>query len=207
MDNDVRSRDGFRDATRSGSKPSPGSWTTPAESCTASRPKSFANARRRNPGLQDREPWMFRFFERAINCGLICGLVALVPVTIGSAVARGEHFNQLYDFCSRQDCADGFWPEDGLGSDKDGNLYGTASSGGTTCAGIGCGTIFKLTPDGREITLYSFCSDRNCTGGYRPDGGVIVDTKGNIFGTTALGANYAGDCRSLGCGAVFKLAT
>lgn len=95
---------------------------------------------------------------------------------------------------------DGAAPYAGLVRDKLGNLYGTTVSGGTgSCTG-GCGTVFKLDPSGTETVLYSFTG----TGGDGefPAAGLVLDGKGNLYGTT-----YAGGLAScfLGCGIVFKV--
>src|SRR5205807_10152350 len=49
----------------------------------------------------------------------------------------------LYAF---QGGSDGATPYAGVVFDAAGNLYGTTGSGGTGCSGIGCGTVFELTP-------------------------------------------------------------
>ena len=55
----------------------------------------------------------------------------------------------LYSFCSQQNCPDGRAPEAGLIPANDGNFYGTTLSGGASNnCGLGCGTIFKITPSG-----------------------------------------------------------
>jgi len=68
--------------------------------------------------------------------------------------------------------------------DKAGNLYGTTAGGGQYSGG----TVFKLSPGGMLTTLHSF----NSTGGdgYSPDAGVVLDTKGNIYGATPIGGAY-----------------
>src|ERR1017187_7371382 len=75
---------------------------------------------------------------------------------------------------------DGASPHAGLVQAADGNLYGTASSGGAT----GGGTVFKITPTGELTTLYSFCSQTNCTDGGQPLAGLVQDTNGDFYGTT-----------------------
>ena len=83
----------------------------------------------------------------------------------------------------------------GLVFDKLGNLYGTTwEGGGTSCGGLGCGTVFQLAPDGTETILHIF----NSSDGAAPRGGVILDAKGNLYGTTT----YGGDHNS---GTVYKL--
>jgi uncharacterized repeat protein (TIGR03803 family) len=62
--------------------------------------------------------------------------------------------------------------------------------------------VYKLTKGGKLTVLYSFCSVANCADGFLPNGGLVRDAPGNLYGTTALGGN-AGEC----CGTVFKLDT
>ena len=110
----------------------------------------------------------------------------------------------LYSFCVQNNCADGDAPYAGLVLDKNGNLYGTTNSGGVYngCAsGLGCGVVFKLTPKGEETNLYTFCVQTNCTDGANPAAGLVMDEKGNLYGTTSAGGI---SCKA-GCGVVFKL--
>ncbi len=67
--------------------------------------------------------------------------------------------------------------------DKLGNLYGTTAYGGY----YGNGVVFKLA-GGILTTLHSF---HQASGdGYTPDAGVVLDTKGNIYGTAPGGGAY-----------------
>jgi uncharacterized repeat protein (TIGR03803 family) len=79
---------------------------------------------------------------------------------------------------------DGVDPEGPLVFDAKGNLYGATSFGGTTLNG----TVFELSPNGAgewtEAVLYNFLGGSD---GSAPMGGVVLDTKGNLFGTTQLG--------------------
>jgi uncharacterized repeat protein (TIGR03803 family) len=53
----------------------------------------------------------------------------------------------LYSFCAQQGCTDGSTPSASVRRDSEGNLYGTTVwGGGTGCEGMGCGTVWKLTP-------------------------------------------------------------
>jgi uncharacterized repeat protein (TIGR03803 family) len=66
---------------------------------------------------------------------------------------------------------------------RDGNLYGTTSLGGANngC----CGTFFRYNPVTNTLTvLYSFCA-LSCADGANPQGGVVLGTNGNFYGTTA----------------------
>jgi uncharacterized repeat protein (TIGR03803 family) len=104
----------------------------------------------------------------------------------------------LYSFCSQPNCADGESPEAGLVQATNGNFYGTTTPQG----GNGPGTIFEITPAGKLTTLYSFCSQPNCTDGFGPSGGLIQGNNGNFYGTTQGGGNSA--CFG-GCGIVFEI--
>jgi uncharacterized repeat protein (TIGR03803 family) len=109
----------------------------------------------------------------------------------------------LYNFCSLANCADGAGPVfEPLIMDKKGSLYGTTSGGGAYCESDGqggCGTVFKLAPDGTEKILYNFCSLANCADGEIPLAALIFDDKGNLYSTTNLGGTSDQ-------GTVFKLA-
>jgi uncharacterized repeat protein (TIGR03803 family) len=93
----------------------------------------------------------------------------------------------LYDF---KEGASGFTPLGLVARDKAGNIYGTTSEGGdSVCA---CGVVYKLAPQPggkwKYTVLHKFVA---ATGGL-PEGGVILDGKGNLYGTT-LGGGAHGD--------------
>jgi uncharacterized repeat protein (TIGR03803 family) len=91
---------------------------------------------------------------------------------------------------------DGKGPFDGLVMDATGNLYGTASEGGTHVA-FG-GVAFEISRSGTYSVLYNFCSLSACADGQLPLGGLTIDGKGNLYGTTSEGGTH-------GMGAVFEL--
>jgi uncharacterized repeat protein (TIGR03803 family) len=110
----------------------------------------------------------------------------------------------LYSFTGG---ADGANPSAGLVRDAAGNLYGTTTSGGTGCNGIGCGVVFKLSPTRIETVLYSFTGGPD---GRDPYGGLTTDAAGNLYGTTTAGGRTTGTCKPsaehpFGCGVVFEL--
>ena len=102
-------------------------------------------------------------------------------------------FTVLYNFCQQANCPDGKEPAGGLVVDKSGNLYGTTNDGGTgngtTCDSIsvGCGTVFKVTPDGVETVLYSFCTKTDCEDGANPSGRLVADTAGRSLWCDSCG--------------------
>jgi uncharacterized repeat protein (TIGR03803 family) len=60
----------------------------------------------------------------------------------------------MYNFCAESGCTDGYSPLGALVQTGNGDFYGTAGLGGINCSPGGCGTIFKITPDGNFTTLY-----------------------------------------------------
>jgi uncharacterized repeat protein (TIGR03803 family) len=95
--------------------------------------------------------------------------------------------------------ADGKLPFGSLAMDKQGRIYGTTSLGGMPC---GCGTVYRLTPSGTETVLYTFQGGAD---GLGPLGGVVLDSAGNLYGTTEFGGSTT--CTPVTCGTVFKVST
>jgi uncharacterized repeat protein (TIGR03803 family) len=113
------------------------------------------------------------------------------------------NFHVLYAFTGG---ADGARPNGSLIQDAAGNLYGAALQGGDlSCPqglGVnGCGTVFKLAPDGTFTVLYTF------TGGFdgaTPLGALAMDAAGNLYGAAKVGGDASCDD---GCGTLFKIAS
>ncbi len=87
--------------------------------------------------------------------------------------------------------SDGGNPVDGFAMGPTGMLYGTAVSGGD----FGYGVVFRVTGKGNETVLHSFAGGAD---GATPNGGVIMDTDGALFGTTTAGG-------AAGSGTVFRV--
>jgi uncharacterized repeat protein (TIGR03803 family) len=75
--------------------------------------------------------------------------------------------------------------------DGEGNLYGTTVFGGT----YGYGTVFRVDKTGKETVLHSFGEAGD---GATPEADLVLDSRGNLYGTTFLGGAH-------GYGTVFKL--
>jgi uncharacterized repeat protein (TIGR03803 family) len=90
----------------------------------------------------------------------------------------------------------------GLVQGTDRNFYGTSFYGGTSsaCGTGGCGTVFKISPEGKLTTLHSFGS---ADGSY-PHAGLVQGTDGNFYGTSLYGGTSSA-CGTGGCGTVFKI--
>jgi uncharacterized repeat protein (TIGR03803 family) len=111
----------------------------------------------------------------------------------------------LYRF---QGGSDGNGPSGDLKSDGQGGLYGTTSSGGVNGADHeGQGTVFRLIPPPygqtawTESVIYRFQGGGD---GSHPDGDLMIDDQGALYGTTGRGGST--DAKGLGFGTVFKLA-
>ena len=101
-------------------------------------------------------------------------------------------YRVLYSFKGGNDGAN---PYSGVAQDAAGNLYGTTYGGGASNAGV----VYKIDASGQETVLYTFTGGAD--GGY-PYAGVVVDSSGNLYGTTYGGglANCTG-----GCGVVYEV--
>src|SRR5271166_1016929 len=124
-----------------------------------------------------------------IGCGVVFKVTPAGTLTVLHAFAGPE----------------GADPYAGLVLGADGDLYGTTQHGGTgdnnSCgenSGLGCGTVFKITPGGTLTTLYNFCSLLNCADGYGPQSVLVQATDGNFYGTAHWGGANAD-------GTVFKI--
>jgi uncharacterized repeat protein (TIGR03803 family) len=136
------------------------------------------------------------------------GLVALGAGTFyGAALGAGpDQYGTLFKLTSAgvltpiygfADSTDGADPLASLILGSDGNLYGTASAGGTNDAG----TIFSLTSNGTFTPLWSFDSND----GSSPSGPLVQGTNGQFYGTTSAGGtNDLGTVFSLSTNGIFN---
>lgn len=131
-------------------------------------------------------------------------LLVLLSAICTFAHGQGEE-NVLWNFGGVAN--DGIAPSAGLIADGSGNLYGTTQAGGN----FGYGTVFELSPQHggswTETILYSFCANLQtlCLDGAIPLAGLVLDSTGNLYGTTQEGGAPSGACGSPGCGTVFEL--
>lgn len=113
------------------------------------------------------------------------GVGTIFKMTPGGALTTLHSFGR----------ADGSNPSGTLVQGSDGNFYGTTQAGGVSgnCTG-GCGTIFKMSPNGTLTTLHSF----NGLDGATPYAGLMQASDGFFYGTTVDGGIY-------GYGTVFRV--
>jgi uncharacterized repeat protein (TIGR03803 family) len=112
-----------------------------------------------------------------------------------SPTPNGWVHTVLYSFTGG---ADGGEPYKGVTLDREGNLYGTAVTGGSgNCEG-GCGVVYKLSNAGKTWTqtvIHAFTGGDDGSG---PGARVTVDGAGNIYGMTPTGGAY-------GLGTIYKI--
>ncbi|HEY1883232.1 MAG TPA: choice-of-anchor tandem repeat GloVer-containing protein [Candidatus Cybelea sp.] len=103
---------------------------------------------------------------------------------------------------------DGASPRDSLIADSSGTLYGTTEFGGgssgcpTSPYGTAtCGTVFSITPSGKETILYHFKAGAN---GDQPRAGLLAGKNGAFFGVTLNGGSSS-VCGARGCGTAYEL--
>jgi uncharacterized repeat protein (TIGR03803 family) len=125
------------------------------------------------------EKHMPRTTSSTISSILAACTLALILAT---GVAAQATEKVLYTFTGGND---GGAPEAGLTSDGKGNFFGTTQIGGSS----GFGAVFELSPGPNgtwtEQAIYSFSFNNN--DGFDPWGGVVFDSKGNLYGTTLAG--------------------
>jgi uncharacterized repeat protein (TIGR03803 family) len=103
----------------------------------------------------------------------------------------------LYAFKGGRDGAN---PDAGLARDNTGNLYGVTAIGGDHACQ--CGTVFEFTPSGSENILYRFLGAPD---GATPTASLIMDSSGDLFGTTAFGGLVCSQAFKQGCGTAFEV--
>lgn len=143
---------------------------------------------------------LFGHHWRTRNLGFLFALI-VSPVLI--AGAHATTLTTLKSYCTLgTSCFTGTALPQPLIADGSGNYFGATFSGGTH----GHGAVFELAASGGSFVyhdLYDFCPSSGCVDGNGPVGGLVLDTNGNIYGTTGEGGTSS--CGGGGCGTVYKL--
>jgi hypothetical protein len=154
------------------------------------------------------QPWAAPIFGKA---GHLYGTATNGPIDPGQdgmvyelTPSHGRWQEKIFPgFSSKKD---GAHPSAELVFDKADNLYSTTVDGGTGCRPVGCGTVFKMSKmNGHwvETVIYDF---KGGIDGTFPSSALVLDKRGNLYGTTEVGGIGPCDIESTpGCGTVFKL--
>jgi uncharacterized repeat protein (TIGR03803 family) len=132
---------------------------------------------------------------KRISISATCKRLLVFAFVLGLGVfatprTLAQTFSVIYNFGTGGGNG-GLWPVAGLVMDAAGNLYGTTSIGGSSQLGV----VFKMTESGQETVLYTFAGG---TDGANPEASLLMDSAGNLYGTTYAGGAY-------GVGTVFKV--
>jgi uncharacterized repeat protein (TIGR03803 family) len=115
----------------------------------------------------------------------LCGALAVAVIVLISVPSSwgAPRYKVLHAFGTGTD-GGGLWSSVVFG--KNGNLYGTTSGGGL----YGAGTVYRLTPGSAGVWSETLIHDflPSGTAGDGPNGGLVFDLEGNLYGTTAGGA-------------------
>jgi uncharacterized repeat protein (TIGR03803 family) len=118
------------------------------------------------------------------NCSGGCGTVF--------RISPSGSYTTIYSFAGAPDGAN---PTAALVQGGDGNFYGTTAGGGTSSNYnilsqlYGGGTVFRISPSGSEMILYSYGPDAY---GLYPEAGLVEGSDGNFYGTLYAGVNGGG---------------
>jgi uncharacterized repeat protein (TIGR03803 family) len=140
----------------------------------SSKPHTAINDRVRTSGF-----CCNRFWKAAATPALALALFSVLALAAGQP-AQAQTLTTLYSFTGGIDGAN---PGGGMVFDPQGNLYGVTGAGGAH----GNGTVFEITAAGVEKVLYSFAGGAD---GSEPNGDLIRDAQGNLYGTTYSGGAY-----------------
>lgn len=110
-------------------------------------------------------------------------------VTFQLARSEDGHWKEAI-LCEFPGGEDGEEPGAGVVMDAAGNLYGTTMYGGDP--DCDCGVVYKLAPGAKGKWVYTALHAFTGFDGAQPDANLIVDPRGNLYGTAATGGKYGG---------------
>lgn len=133
--------------------------------------------------------------QRATRRELLLATLFILPL-IAAQSAQSPTFSLFHKFSGG---GAGNYPAGGVIRDTPGNFYGVTQMGGS----FNYGTVFMLSPTGKETVLHSFTGQD----GLWPSADLIRDDEGNLYGVTSDGGTAEGGKCQFGCGVVFKVDT
>ena len=101
--------------------------------------------------------------------------------TVFEIAAGTDNFTTLVEFAGISNGSD---PEGALALDSSGDLFGTTSAGGSGTGTSNDGLVFEVSAGTHVLSTVATFKVAN---GYTPTGGLLIDSHGDLFGTTPSG--------------------
>jgi uncharacterized repeat protein (TIGR03803 family) len=120
--------------------------------------------------------WLRRFASASARLASTATILSVIWVAAVIA-APAQTLSTIYSFTG----TDPSYPYWSLVQGTNGDLYGVTVYGGTANKG----SVFKVSPEGKLTTIYSFCSQGQCSN----DGAssLMLGSNGNFYGSTYVG--------------------
>jgi uncharacterized repeat protein (TIGR03803 family) len=118
--------------------------------------------------------WLRRFASASARLASTATILSIICVT--AVIAAPAQVSTVYSFTGKM----ASYPYWSLVQGTNGDLYGVTISGGTAHKG----SVFKVSPEGKLATIYSFCSENQCSSGGASS--LILGSNGNFYGSTYL---------------------
>jgi uncharacterized repeat protein (TIGR03803 family) len=147
----------------------------------------------------DSQEKSMRTQNASLTTAMLTAVIACLLISPTRAASQTE--TALYSFGAYKN--DGAVPAAALVFDSTGNLFGTTLAGGV----YGLGSVFELSPapggGWTEKVIHSFSN--NGRDGATPVASLLLDSAGNLYGTTQQGGTGSCTLAYTGCGTVFEL--
>jgi uncharacterized repeat protein (TIGR03803 family) len=129
-------------------------------------------------------------FANCPRLSIVLSCMFVLVMGIAPTPLDSQTYTDLHDLNCATDGCGVIYAAGILAQGRDGSLYGTLPSGGTS----NHGTVFKITPTGAITNLYNFAGRDGLT----PASGLTLGTDGNFYGTASRGG-------ANGFGTIFKI--
>ena len=130
--------------------------------------------------------WLRRFASASVQLALTATILSVMCVAAVVAAPAPGQLSTIFNFTGELPSN----PSYSLVQGTNGYLYGVTATGGATHSG----SVFKVSPEGKLTTIYSFCPESPCSSFAGPSA-LILGSNGNFYGV----ASFLGD------GTVFEI--
>ncbi len=123
-----------------------------------------------------------RYASKLMTSQLLKLGLSLLLLVLCAATVSAQTYKDIFEFDGNTHGCCPQYPAI-MAQGQDGNLYGTAPTGGASNVGI----VFKITPTGAQTVLFDF----DVTHGSNPNGGLALGVDGSLYGTTEHGGAHS----------------